>query len=86
MNARYASISHSRPSPHSADASCQLHVPWLDGDTLSMDGAEVRILKKVDDKGLGCFLERHQRLGLYSETLASGTAIRYDLANLKHAE
>ena len=39
------------------DSSGQLDVLWHDGDTLGVDGAQVGILEKTDEVGLGSFLE-----------------------------
>ena len=44
-------------SPLTTDASGQLNVLWHDGDSLSVDGAKVGVLKKSDHVSLSSFLK-----------------------------
>lgn len=53
-------------SPSCAQATCELYVLLLDSDALGVNGAEIRIVEKVDEKSLGGFLEGHDGLTLPS--------------------
>ena len=54
-------------SPLTTDASGQLNVLWHDGDTLSVDGAEVGVLEQTDEVGFASLLESHDRGALESQ-------------------
>ena len=54
-------------SPLTTDASGQLNVLWHDGDTLSVDGAEVGVLEQTDKVGFASLLESHDRGALESQ-------------------
>jgi len=43
----------------SSDSSCELYILGHDGDTLSVDGAEVGVLEEADEVGLGGLLKGH---------------------------
>ena len=51
----------------SADSAGQLNVLGHDGDTLGVDGAQVGVLEKTDEVGLGGFLEGKNGGSLESE-------------------
>ena len=48
----------------STETTGELHVLGLDGDTLSVDGAQVGVLEERDEVGLGGLLESHDGRGL----------------------
>ena len=50
----------------STDPPCQLDILWHNGDTFSVDSAQVGIFEKTNQVSLRCFLESH-----YSRTLES---------------
>jgi len=52
-----------------ADASGQLHVSGHDGDTLSMERAEIRVLKQTDEMRFTSFLQREDRKTLKSDVV-----------------
>ena len=54
-------------SPLTTDASGQLNVLGHDGDTLSVDGAEVGVLEQTDKVGFASLLESHDRGALESQ-------------------
>jgi hypothetical protein len=60
------SIRSHRGSPSCAQAAGELYVLLLDGDALGVDGAEIRIMKEVDEEGFSGFLEGHDGLALPS--------------------
>ena len=43
--------------PFSSDSPSQLDILWHDGHTLGVDGAQVGVLEKTNEVGLGCFLK-----------------------------
>ena len=48
----------------SPDSSCQLDVPWHDGNSPGVDGAQVGVIKQPDKVCLHCFLETQYRCQL----------------------
>jgi hypothetical protein len=51
-------------APFAPDPPSELHVLWLDGDSLGVDGAEVGVLKDVDNVVLSGVLKREEGLTL----------------------
>ena len=60
------------------DAAGKLDVLWHDGDTLGVDGAQVGVLEKADEVGLGGFLESQDSGALEAEI---GLEVLGDLAD-----
>src|SRR6184192_4168117 len=54
-------------STFSTDSSCQLNVLWHDGDSLGVDGAQVRVFKERDEVGFSGFLEGSNGRALESQ-------------------
>jgi hypothetical protein len=50
--------------PLATDPAGELHVLWVDRDALCVDGAQVGVLEKTDEVGLGGLLEGGDRRGL----------------------
>ena len=53
----------------STDASCEVHVFLLDGDTLGVDGTQVSVFEKTGDVGFRCLLEGLESLGLETQAV-----------------
>jgi hypothetical protein len=56
-----------RLGPLAADPPCQLNVLWHDGHTLSMDGAQVGVLKQANKVCLSSLLEGKHRMALETQ-------------------
>ena len=60
-----------RRAPANAQSASELDILLLDGNTLSVDGAHIRIMEEIDQEGLGGLLQRSNGLTLPPERLLS---------------
>jgi len=60
-----------RRAPANAQSASELDILLLDGNTLGVDGAHIRIMEEIDQKGLGGLLQRSNGLTLPPERLLS---------------
>jgi hypothetical protein len=77
------SNSRARRTPCTAQPPGELDVLLLDGDSLGVDGAEVRVVKKVDKEGFSCLLQRHEGLTLPSERIAALGQVQCNFSDLR---
>lgn len=70
-------------TPDTPDASSKLDILLHDGHALGMDGTEIGVLEKMDQKRLGGFLKSQDRMRLPAQLGADfgGEKIQGNLAN-----